>query len=98
MTYPVRFDRFVEGNLREDSLEALWIRPDAFAYNRQFELGDLKGACATCSHAALCRGGATCVSHTYTGETGCDPMCYYQVAGLSDAARPRIWPPSASAA
>ncbi len=91
-------DRFVEGNLREESLEAIWFRPGAFAYNREFELGKLKGACAKCTHATLCRGGATCVAYAFTGELGCDPMCYYQVAGLSEATRQRVWPASAQAA
>ncbi|MBN1605927.1 MAG: radical SAM protein [Polyangiaceae bacterium] len=91
-------DRFVEGNLRHESLEAIWLRPGAFAYNRHFERAQLKGACARCSHAELCRGGATCVAYTYSGEIGCDPMCYYQVAGLSEATRQRVWPLSAPAA
>jgi radical SAM protein with 4Fe4S-binding SPASM domain len=91
-------DRFIEGNLRHESLEAIWLRPGAFAYNRAFELKNLNGACARCSHAELCRGGATCVAYTYSGEIGCDPMCYYQVAGLSEATRQRVWPLSAPAA
>jgi MoaA/NifB/PqqE/SkfB family radical SAM enzyme len=91
-------DRFVEGSLRTESLESIWFRPDAFAYNRHFELGNLRGACAKCSHAALCRGGATCVAYAYSGEVGCDPMCYYQMAGLSEATRLRVWPLSAPAA
>jgi radical SAM protein with 4Fe4S-binding SPASM domain len=91
-------DRFIEGNLRHESLESIWLRPEAFAYNRHFEHKNLKGACARCSHAELCRGGATCVAYTFSGEIGCDPMCYYRVAGLSEATRQRVWPLSAPAA
>lgn len=91
-------DRFIEGTVRTESLETIWTRPGAFAYNREFSLGNLKGSCAKCSHASLCRGGATCVAYAYSGEVGCDPMCYYQVAGLSGDAQQRIWPVSASAA
>ncbi len=91
-------DPFVEGNLHQESLESIWCRPTAFAYNRYFTRGQLKGNCASCSHASLCRGGATCVAYSYSGSIGCDPMCYYQVAGLSEATRQRVWPVSASAA
>ncbi|MGE5784317.1 MAG: radical SAM/SPASM domain-containing protein [Myxococcales bacterium] len=91
-------DRFIEGNVRDEPLEAIWTRPGAFAYNREFSLGNLKGSCAKCSHASLCRGGATCVAYAYSGEVGSDPMCYYQAAGLSGDAHQRIWPVSASAA
>jgi radical SAM protein with 4Fe4S-binding SPASM domain len=91
-------DPFIEGNLHTDSLKAIWTRPTAFAYNRNFTLGSLKGACAKCSHASLCRGGATCVAYTYSGAPGCDPMCYFHAAGLSAETRSLVWPVSASAA
>jgi radical SAM protein with 4Fe4S-binding SPASM domain len=91
-------DRFIEGNVRAQSLESIWFKPGAFAYNRAFDETQLKGACARCTHASLCRGGATCVAYTFSGELGCDPMCYYQVVGSSEATRQRVWPLSAPAA
>jgi len=69
-------DRFVEGNLRHEPLPSIWSREGAFAYNRNFELSSLRGACARCAHARLCRGGARCVAHAVCGDLSCDPMCY----------------------
>lgn len=49
--------RFIEGNLRERTLRAIWMDPDAFAYNRRFCPSDLTGRCADCPHGAICAGG-----------------------------------------
>jgi radical SAM protein with 4Fe4S-binding SPASM domain len=90
-------DRFVEGNVRERSLAEIWHAAGAFAYNRDFHVEQLSGACRQCTHARLCRGGASCVSNAYTGKLGCDPMCYYRVCGEAGQPR-RVWPLSAAAA
>lgn len=55
-------DPFVEGNLRHASLEQIWYRPGAFAYNRDFDARSLTGSCARCTMGRVCRGGARCVS------------------------------------
>ncbi len=77
--------RFIEGNLREHSLETLWNRPGAFAYNREFSLDQLGGFCADCTYRGLCRAG--CVSHAYctSGERGANPTCLHRI--LSGAPR-----------
>lgn len=90
-------DPFIEGNVREAKLRDIWLRPGAFAYNRAWSEDDLRGACARCSHARICRGGAKCVAHAYTGDTASDPMCYLAAARAANAvARPL--PQSAAAA
>jgi radical SAM protein with 4Fe4S-binding SPASM domain len=91
-------DPFIEGNLRERSLADIWHAPGAFAYNREPNAVALTDACASCTHRALCRGGAKCVAYAYTGTLGCDPMCYMQAAGAKASERSRIWPTSAAAA
>ncbi len=88
-------DVFVEGNVRQHSLPYLWNRKGAFAYNRSFTLDQLDGMCAQCSHARLCRGGAKCVAHAYTGGLGHDPMCYLAAVQTSNPERrARVWPQS----
>lgn len=72
-------DPFREGSLRERRLEELWFAPDAFAFNRQQRVEDLTGACRSCRHSALCRGGAKCVAAAFTGALGEDPFCYSRV-------------------
>lgn len=54
---------FIEGNLREKSLEEIWNDPDAFAYNRQFSPDMLGGKCRDCEYGSRCAGG--CRSYNY---------------------------------
>ncbi len=56
-------DAFIEGNLRERSLREIWEDPDAFAYNRKFDVSMLKGGCKGCSFGHVCAGG--CRSYNY---------------------------------
>jgi MoaA/NifB/PqqE/SkfB family radical SAM enzyme len=91
-------DRFIEGNVREHSLAEIWLRPGAFAYNRQASPKDLGGACAGCEYGAICRGGARCVSYAFTGEPGRDPMCWHAAAMAEAGTRRRSWTHAAAAA
>ena len=50
-------DRFIEGNLRETSLRAIWEAPGGFAYNRQFTPELLSGKCGRCDKGWHCAGG-----------------------------------------
>jgi radical SAM protein with 4Fe4S-binding SPASM domain len=68
-------DRFVEGNVLDRPLRAIWEDPDAFGYTRRFERSMLRGACASCDLGELCRGGCTFMSVGATGEPGGDPYC-----------------------
>jgi radical SAM protein with 4Fe4S-binding SPASM domain len=79
-------DPFREGDLRSRDLEAIWLDPDAFAFNRRPER--LDGFCASCEHAAICRGGAKCVAAAFTGRLGDNPYCYHRVSQLARTARP----------
>lgn len=72
-------DPFVEGNVREASLNEIWYRAGAFAYNRDFDLNSLSGSCRGCKYDSLCRGGARCVSAALLGKVTEDPFCYYQL-------------------
>jgi radical SAM protein with 4Fe4S-binding SPASM domain len=70
-------DVFIEGNLRQESLSQIWNRPDAFAYNRQFEPGMLTGACARCDKGPCCRAGCRGMCYFSTGRLYEDPYCCY---------------------
>ena len=59
----MRDDRFIEGNLRDQPLRALWESPDAFAYNRSFSPELLTGACAECDQGPYCAGGCRSYNH-----------------------------------
>jgi radical SAM protein with 4Fe4S-binding SPASM domain len=64
-------DRFVEGNLRSETLRKIWEKKGNFAYNRQFEPGMLVGGCAGCDRGSICRG-------------GCRGACYFTSGSLFD--------------
>ena len=59
-------DYFIEGNLRDSSLQQIWNSPDNFSYNRKFTQRNLSGKCATCRYSFLCKGG--CRSYNYFSE------------------------------
>ena len=70
--------RFVEGNVRENSLRDIWNRPGAFAYNRLFELEQLGGFCRVCRFRDVCRGG--CSWDVYARGQGGNENCFYYQA------------------
>ncbi|OGQ89240.1 MAG: hypothetical protein A2289_20705 [Deltaproteobacteria bacterium RIFOXYA12_FULL_58_15] len=76
-------DPFLEGNIRERPLEAIWSDPNAFAYNRRFSPEQLSGYCGRCQHRISCRGGAKCMAAAACGGVGEDPYCYHRVAAMA---------------
>ncbi len=90
-------DPFLEGNIRERSLESIWKDPKAFAYNRSFTPDSLSGFCKKCTHRLVCRGGARCVAAAATQNLSEDPYCYYRVANMATR-MPRLVQRSALAA
>ena len=70
-------DEFIEGNLREESLEEIWCREGNFAYNREFDVSMLTGACAGCDKGELCRGGCRGSCYFTTGSLYENPYCCY---------------------
>lgn len=70
-------DEFIEGNLRQASLEEIWSKEGNFAYNRQFDTSMLKGRCAGCDKGARCRGGCHGASYFTTGSIFENRYCCY---------------------
>jgi radical SAM protein with 4Fe4S-binding SPASM domain len=62
-------ERFIEGNLRSESLTTIWDKEGNFAYNRAFDPSQLTGRCAGCDRGERCRG-------------GCRGACYFTTDGL----------------
>lgn len=73
--------RFIEGNIRQTPLEEIWNDPQRFAYNRCFEMDQLQGACRTCEHGAVCRGGCRSSSWGLSGSLFSYPLCLYRIRG-----------------
>jgi radical SAM protein with 4Fe4S-binding SPASM domain len=69
-------DDLVEGNVREEPLEAIWGDPKRFAYNRAFDSAGLGGACAGCEYGRICRGGCTSLALAVHGRPGISTHCF----------------------
>lgn len=70
-------DDFIEGNLREESLKEIWHKEGNFAYNREFDIGQLTGKCAGCDKARICRGGCRGSCYFTSGSLFENPYCCY---------------------
>ena len=68
-------DRFIEGNLRQESIRRIWEDPDRFAYNRKFTKDDLTGSCATCELGEYCGGGCRSYNYFVHGRMFESPCC-----------------------
>jgi radical SAM protein with 4Fe4S-binding SPASM domain len=55
-------DELVEGNVRQQPLEEIWLDEGKFSYNRAFDPASLSASCAACAYAQVCRGGCTAMS------------------------------------
>ena len=70
-------EKFIEGNLRNETLEEIWNKEGNFAYNRNFDVSLLTGACAGCDKGHLCRGGCRGSSYFNTGSLYESRYCSY---------------------
>ena len=58
-------DRFVEGCVRERSLQEIWRDPETFGRNRAFDEQLLASFCAVCRYRDICRGGCSWAASWY---------------------------------
>lgn len=70
-------DKFIEGNLRNESLAQIWHKKGAFAYNRDYQPELLQGKCSACDKAAWCGGGCRQLSYFTTGCCHASLYCNY---------------------
>jgi radical SAM protein with 4Fe4S-binding SPASM domain len=68
-------DSCTEGNVREESLSAIWNDPNRFRYNRHYTPEQLSGACVDCAQAQRCRGGCTATAYAMHGKPGVSTHC-----------------------
>ncbi len=68
-------DPFVEGNIRERSIQEIWRDDHSFSYSRHVRDSDLGGECRHCTFQRRCKGGCSAVSYTMTGRLHRDPYC-----------------------
>ncbi len=66
-------DKFIEGNVRTNSLKEIISNPYAFNYNRNFEKENLRGYCKNCDMVNECKGG--CLGTRYALNSEDSPYC-----------------------
>ena len=73
-------ERFIEGNIRNESLREIWENPDNFSYNRKFSVDNLTGKCAACEMGKYCAGGCRSYNYFVHGKLYEAPMCAREFA------------------
>ena len=68
-------ERFIEGNIRQQSLRSIWEEPGKFAYNRAFGKELLTGKCAECKFGEYCAGGCRSYNYFVHGKLYESPYC-----------------------
>ncbi len=76
-------ERWTGGNIRDDSLEAIWERSEPLRYMRDRTLDDLWGFCRSCYYAEECMSGCTWTSFVTLGKPGNNPFCHHRAIELS---------------
>jgi radical SAM protein with 4Fe4S-binding SPASM domain len=72
-------DAFVEGNVRERPIDAIWRDPRTFGYTRGFRRSLLRGACRGCDFGAICRGGCVNRAVERFGRPFEAPVCLHRI-------------------
>ncbi len=63
----IRDKEFIEGNVKELPLKAIWEKEDAFSWNRKMEKSKLTGNCRKCKFGSVCKGGCGNTRLTHNG-------------------------------
>jgi radical SAM protein with 4Fe4S-binding SPASM domain len=72
-------NRFIEGSVRDKSLNEIWENPNNFPYNRKFDEEKLGPNCKNCKYAAKCKGGCNAMSYTITNKFHNNPYCFHSI-------------------
>jgi radical SAM protein with 4Fe4S-binding SPASM domain len=90
-------ERWTGGNIRDESLQAIWERSEPLRYMRDRTLDDLWGYCRTCYYAEECMSGCTWTSFVTLGKPGNNPYCHHRAIEMArEGKRERIAPVTAA--
>lgn len=77
----IRDKSFIEGNVKNSSLEEIWTKKDSFKWARDFKKSELKGNCNSCTYGDVCLGGCPNTRLTMNGSIYSDnPYCSFNSA------------------
>jgi radical SAM protein with 4Fe4S-binding SPASM domain len=72
-------DRFIEGNLRQETLNEIWYKGGNFSYNRNFDPTSLTGKCKACDMGIFCRAGCRGACFFTKGHEFENAYCIYNL-------------------
>jgi radical SAM protein with 4Fe4S-binding SPASM domain len=78
---------YVGGNVRDQTLRALWSETPELAFARTRTTDELWGFCATCEYNETCMAGCSFTAHSTLGRRGNNPFCYHRAATLKGRGR-----------
>jgi Y-X(10)_GDL-associated radical SAM protein len=70
------------GNIRDASLEDIWVNAPELNFTRDRTVNDLWGRCKSCYYADVCRGGCSWTTTVLLGKPGNNPYCHYRALTL----------------
>jgi radical SAM protein with 4Fe4S-binding SPASM domain len=76
-------ERWTGGNIRDDSLQAIWERSEPLRYMRDRTVDDLWGYCRTCYYAEECLSGCTWTTFVTFGRPGNNPLCHHRALEMA---------------
>lgn len=72
------------GNIRDLSLNDIWVHAEELNFNRKRTRDDLWGHCKNCYYADVCKAGCTWTTHTLLGRPGNNPYCHHRALYLKE--------------
>lgn len=83
---PIQPQELIEGNIRNKSLDEIWLSENAFQYNRGNV--ELEGYCSKCRHKRSCRAGCRTSAYHITGNMRENRMCLHYLENISRKVHP----------
>jgi len=74
---------YAGGNIRDRSLEDIWVNAPELNFTRDRTVKDVWGRCGSCYYADACRGGCSWTTTVLFGKPGNNPYCHYRTLQLA---------------
>lgn len=74
---------YAGGNIRDLSLEEIWVNAPELNFTRDRTVKDVWGRCGSCYYADVCRGGCSWTTTVLFGKPGNNPYCHYRALQLA---------------
>lgn len=76
-------ERWTGGNVRDESLQAIWERAEPLRFTRARTTDDLWGYCRSCYYADECMSGCTWTTFVTFGKPGNNPYCHHRALEMA---------------